>query len=283
MIYTISEMTTTNELVLDKNNIWRASHAEKMSYPEEGNNYCFAVEDNSFWFKHRNDVIFKLTQRFGFAKNFADVGGGNGFQARFLAEKYPQKNTFLIEPGYAGCLNAQKRGVENVYNIFFQEFPFEEKQIDAVGLFDVIEHIEDDKNFLEGLAEYLPSNALIFITVPAHQWLWSEVDDESGHYRRYSLETLEKLATDCGLEFAYGSYIFSYLPPIMGILRAIPYRLARLFGKTRQNTLDAEADNHTPSKLATAIFNKIHQWELNRLEKTKIPFGASCAVVFRKK
>ncbi|WP_435356291.1 methyltransferase domain-containing protein [Emticicia sp. SJ17W-69] len=279
----VSEVTKAPQLVLDKNEIWQASHAEKMSYPEEGNNYCFAVEDNSFWFKHRNDVIFELTKRFTYAKNFADVGGGNGFQVKFLSEKYPQKQIFLIEPGYAGCLNAKKRGVKDAYNIFFQDFPFEEKQIDAVGLFDVIEHIEDDKSFLTDLAKYLPSKAHIYITVPAHQWLWSEVDDESGHFRRHNLASLEKLAKECGLEYAYGSYIFSYLPPIMGILRAIPYRLARLLGKTRKNTLDAEFDNHTPSKLAISIFNLLHNWELKRLSKSKIPFGASCAVVFKTK
>ncbi len=277
---TVSENTKTAPLVLDKNNIWRASHAEKMSYPEAGNNYCFAVEDNSFWFKHRNDVILALTQRFKFAKNFADVGGGNGFQVKFLSEKFSEKQIFLIEPGYAGCQNAKKRGVKEAFNIFFQEFPFAEKQIDAVGLFDVIEHIEDDKTFLTNLAEYLPKGSHIYITVPAHQWLWSEVDDESGHYRRYNLGMFEQLAKTCGLEYTYGSYIFSYLPPIMGILRAIPFRLARLFGKTRQNTIDAEFDNHTPSKLAVAIFNKIHGWELARLQKSKMTFGASCAVVF---
>ena len=69
----------------------------------------------------------------------------------------------------------------------------------------------------------------------------------------------------------------------MGILRAIPFRIAKLFGKTRKNTLDAEFDNHTPSKLATTIFNKIHSWELARLRKSKISFGASCAVVLTKK
>ena len=69
----------------------------------------------------------------------------------------------------------------------------------------------------------------------------------------------------------------------MGVLRAIPFRLARLFGKTRQNTIDAEFDNHTPSKLAVAIFNKIHGWELARLRKSKMSFGASCAVVLTKK
>lgn len=279
----VSEEVKNTGLVLDKNNIWRASHAEKMSYPEEGNNYCFAVEDNSFWFKHRNDVIYTLTQRFRFTQNFADVGGGNGFQVKFLAEKYPEKDIFLIEPGYAGCLNAKKRGVKEAYNIFFQEFPFDEKKIDAVGLFDVIEHIEDDKAFLTSLAQYLPSGSHIYITVPAHQWLWSEVDDESGHYRRYNLAMFEKLAKECNLEFTYGSYIFSYLPPIMGILRAIPFRIAKLFGKTRKNTLDAELDNHTPSKLATVIFDKIHNWELSRLRKSKMSFGASCAVVLKTK
>lgn len=33
--------------------IWEAIKIEKISYPEAGNNACYEIEDQSFWFKHR--------------------------------------------------------------------------------------------------------------------------------------------------------------------------------------------------------------------------------------
>ena len=36
----------------------------EISYPEEGNEGCFEVEDQSFWFQHRNDCIRELVRSF---------------------------------------------------------------------------------------------------------------------------------------------------------------------------------------------------------------------------
>ena len=52
----------------------------------------------------------------------------------------------MCEPGSVGCTNAANRGVENVYCCLFDEFPFEDFSVGAIGLFDVIEHIEDGKH-----------------------------------------------------------------------------------------------------------------------------------------
>ena len=35
-----------------------------ISYPEEGNEACFQIEDQSFWFRHRNDCIRELVRHF---------------------------------------------------------------------------------------------------------------------------------------------------------------------------------------------------------------------------
>jgi hypothetical protein len=38
--------------------------SEVISYSEEGNEACFQIEDQSFWFRHRNDCIRELVRNF---------------------------------------------------------------------------------------------------------------------------------------------------------------------------------------------------------------------------
>ena len=44
--------------------IYYAAASEAISYPEVGNKACFEVEDQSFWFRHRNDCIRELVRNF---------------------------------------------------------------------------------------------------------------------------------------------------------------------------------------------------------------------------
>src|ERR1700733_14503853 len=124
-----------NKYVFDDNGIWSTPHSRPISFPADGYMNCLKLEESSFWFQHRNEIIYSLTQRFPFQNHFADIGGGNGCQFVFLANRYPEKMFFLIEPGYAGCLNAKHRGLSHIYNMLFQDFAFDEKKIGAIGLF----------------------------------------------------------------------------------------------------------------------------------------------------
>lgn len=57
-----------------------------LSYPENGSDSCFAVEDESFWFQHRNVVLRHLVQQFSPEGVFLDVGGGNGCVTKALQD-----------------------------------------------------------------------------------------------------------------------------------------------------------------------------------------------------
>ncbi len=70
-----------------KDGIWFTDHNSAISYPEEGNDACFQVEDSSFWFKHRNACIAKVVENYKPEGMFLDVGGGNGFVSSMLASK----------------------------------------------------------------------------------------------------------------------------------------------------------------------------------------------------
>jgi hypothetical protein len=51
-------------LNLCSDGVWYSSNNDAISYPEEGNEACFEVEDQSFWFRHRNDCIRELVRNF---------------------------------------------------------------------------------------------------------------------------------------------------------------------------------------------------------------------------
>jgi hypothetical protein len=251
-----------------------------VSYPDHGNEDCFAIEKNSFWFNHRNEVIREVMQKFPFSGNFADIGGGNGYQASYIRNNFPGKDVFLVEPGYQGCLNAKRSGLENVYNMSFQDFDFTGNNIRGIGLFDVVEHIDDDVSFMRGIAEKCGKGGLIFVTVPAYNWLWSDIDNYSGHFRRYNSGMIKKLAKDAGLELLYNGYFMFYLilPILFG--RSLLYRIR---GKRDEKQINEQAGkNHKSGGLSAVIINILDKIELSMIRGSgKIPAGGSCIAVFR--
>ena len=66
-------------------------------YPDQGNAFCFQVEDHSFWFQHRNACILAVMSRLPPGGVLFAIGGGNGFVARALvAAGLP---AVVVEPG----------------------------------------------------------------------------------------------------------------------------------------------------------------------------------------
>jgi hypothetical protein len=273
----------TSSFVKDINGIFVSKNlADKISYPESGNDECFGIEKDSFWFNHRNNIIKEILLKFPHSGNFADIGGGNGYQANFIKETFPEKEIFLIEPGYQGCLNAKKYGVKNIYNIPFQKFDFIGNNVDGVGLFDVIEHVEDDASFLKDISKSCPSKTNIYITVPAYKWLWSDTDDYAGHYRRYNSKMIKTLAKNSGLDILYNGYFMFYLPFPILLARNIPYRIR---GKREQQTLLKDATgNHFTSSLSSKAINLLNSLEIRGIHKFgKLIFGGSCIAVLQTK
>lgn len=267
------------DLKLDINGIWIDETSNKVSYPDEANNANFEIEENSFWFKHRNEIIKQVIKRFPFKRNFADIGGGNGFQAKFISDNIKSKKIILLEPGYEGCLNSKKRGVENVYNIPFQKFNFYENNIGGIGLFDVIEHIEDDIKFMQQLKAKLPRNSYIYMTVPAYKSLWSDADDYGGHYRRYNYKMLKELATNSQVKLVFHSYFFSYIPFFTYFVKHLPYKIR---GKRQNSTiLKSETSQLSPSGLILNLFDIFHKIEIRTIKTGTIKIGGSCFAVFK--
>jgi len=65
---------------------------------------------------------------------------------------------------------------------------------DAILYLDVLEHIEDDHREVARAASLLRPGGVLVVLAPAWPWLFSEFDRAIGHHRRYTRDTLVRLA-----------------------------------------------------------------------------------------
>jgi SAM-dependent methyltransferase len=143
-----------------------------------------------------------------------DVGAGSGFFTRHLLEQGVGRSAICVDTGYPEDRDETFAGKPLAFR----------RQIDAdaadLGLFmDVLEHVDDDAALLASYAQKLPASASFLITVPAHQWLWSDHDVFLEHRRRYGIGQLESTVKNAGLRVDRSSYFFGFVLPIAAAAR----------------------------------------------------------------
>lgn len=251
-------------------------------YPEPGNEECAQIENQSFWFKHRASVLSRLIDRFGRPGTFLDLGGGNGYMSMAAQEACGQ--LVMLEPGAAGALCAKKRGVKTILCSPWKPSLFRPNSLDAIGLFDVLEHFEDDAGLLRSLHGALAPGGLVYIFVPAYTALWSHYDDMADHKRRYTRSGMRRLCDQTGFELRFSTYIFSFLALPIFFFRSLPYRLG-LNDHHRENRppADSTARDHGKS-VFRSLLDFFLRSEIAFIGRGhRIPAGASLVAVLRKK
>jgi 2-polyprenyl-3-methyl-5-hydroxy-6-metoxy-1,4-benzoquinol methylase len=272
----ISSISTT--LRLGKNGIWYSQDEQVISYPSDGHDQYFTVEDSSFWFKHRNNCIISVVKSYPpeDSGTIFDIGGGNGFVAMGLANV--GFDVVLVEPGQTGVINGKKRGLKNIICATASREEFRQNSLAAAGLFDVIEHIEDDLSFLTSIRSLLKKGGYLYATVPSYSCLWSEEDVLAGHFRRYSLEEISNVLKSAGFEIEFSSYVFRFLPVPVFFIRALPYKLGLL--KPDQNMIATSRTHVIKGGFTAKILALISRQEIKNLNKKKaMSFGGSCLIV----
>ena len=268
----ISKLSLNVEM--KENGIWFSKKQTSVHYPEEGNERCQQIEENSFWFKHRNNCITTIMKHYPPPGPIFDIGGGNGFVA--LAIQKAGHHVIMVEPGISGARYARKRGIDSVICSTIENVGFAENSLAAVGLFDVIEHIPADINFLRTIRRALGPHGRLYLTAPAYQFLWSADDEYACHFRRYSMKTLLARLEEGGFSPEYSTYFFSFLPVPIFLCRTVLSKLG-----LSEKRLEQERRVHECSgRISETALNWLLRKELTVLEhKRRLLFGSSCLVV----
>ncbi len=165
-----------------------------------GNDWFELADPGHFWIQWRFQVLRQLIA--GHLKpetRVLEIGCGNGL-VMWQMEKF-------LNVVSDGCdLNVQAleaimpvSGKVYLYDIFDLN-PELVGHFDIVMMLDVLEHIDDDRLFLQTAMKYLKPGGLMVVGVPAHQKLFSKYDRLMGHFRRYERKELRQLFQSAGLQ-----------------------------------------------------------------------------------
>ncbi|MBR1634155.1 MAG: methyltransferase domain-containing protein, partial [Lachnospiraceae bacterium] len=123
----------------------------KTVFTDESEDRLFRLEDESWWFQYRAQVIIGMMSRY-FTKEVltVDIGGGNGYTTSAAAKK--GFNMLLMEPSEKACKNGRQRGLKTDCAMMTESYP-ENGSFTQVLLLDVLEHIQDDEGFVRMLGK----------------------------------------------------------------------------------------------------------------------------------
>jgi ubiquinone/menaquinone biosynthesis C-methylase UbiE len=231
-----------------------------------------SVEPESFWFRARNRLIVSTLRRhFPEGRSLLEVGCGTGFVLEALREAFPDWRLVGCEVYEAGLQVARARlsGVE-LLQADARALPWRD-ELDVVGAFDVLEHVEEDEAVLAEM--HAASRQGIILLVPQHPRLWSAMDDVAHHVRRYSRRDLVAKVRTAGFRVEQAtSFVSSLLPAMV---------LSRVARRVSAKSYDPVAELQ-PGRL-NGVFERILDGERRLIERgVSLPAGGSLLIVGRK-
>lgn len=139
----------------------------------------------------------------------------------------------------------------------------------------MLEHLHDPVAHLHHIRSLLIPGGRLYLTVPAHRWLWSAHDDQAGHLRRYSKRRLRRALSDAGFGVEYLSAFFGPLPLAVLLRRSIP----TLWGRRRLATEPMHGYPQGSGSVLQRGLDWRYRAELTRLRRGPKPVGASLLAV----
>ena len=153
---------------------------------------------------------------------------------------------------------------------------------DAVGLFDVIEHLDDEGPILSACLNVVRPAGQLFVAVPAFPWLYGRRDRIAGHRRRYRADTLRACIEAAGWRVEWVTYFSTVLFPLFAAARIVE-KLLDIGGTGGPDPASGTDLAETKSGRALNGLGRM-SFALERrwLERHSLPFGSSLLAVARR-
>jgi len=204
-------------------------------------------------------------------RRILEIGSGIGNHTKRLLNRRPEL-LIALEKELIFCQEIEKQlGPEvevltvDLNDISAHEGSLRSKKIDTIIALNVLEHVKEDLACLRILSNVIVPGGRIIIIVPAFAAIYSKLDKEYGHYRRYSKKIFKKYADELGMELKINSYF--------NIIGWFGWFIAAKIGRTAKI-----------NRKMMGLFDKLTPL-LNAIEKVfpAMPFGLSLLGVFEKK
>lgn len=161
-----------------------------------------------------------------------EVGAGRATITRKLVDRYPDLSLVALEPA-DNLFPELEAWAADIPQVIARRQTLETwvadgpavptDEVDAALYLNVLEHIADDAREIALVATVLRPGGALLVFGPAHEWLYSDLDHNAGHYRRYDLARLRRLVQDAGMAVVSLRYF-----DVLGVLPyLVIYRLFR--------------------------------------------------------
>ncbi|MDZ7343395.1 MAG: class I SAM-dependent methyltransferase [candidate division KSB1 bacterium] len=239
------------------------------------------IQATHWWFIARRLILEDILKRSLTSptpRRLADIGCGTGAMLPTLSQ-FGEVWGIDNSPEAVALCHHQK-----LSNVYLDEDPaWRQVQFDVMTFFDVIEHIENETAFLKNYLDQLKPNGLVFITVPAFMFLWTEHDVLNHHCRRYTASRLRQLLQRVDLVPLKLSYFNTWLFPVIAAARVFTRMKRFVEGKVKSNgqiTMRTDFERNLP--LLNGILRFIFASERFVLRRGSFPFGTSLLSIAKK-
>jgi SAM-dependent methyltransferase len=228
------------------------------------------LEDRHWWFAARRRIIGGILEDICAGRpglEILEAGCGTGGNLAML-ESFGHLRAF--EPDAEARLAAARKSHIPIDGGTLPDgLPYGRDRFDVVCVFDVIEHVEKDRESLAALARTLRPGGRLVMTVPAFPWLWSRHDEAHHHFRRYTKESLNSALRAAGLAPVKISYFNTLLFPAIAALRLLGKFLGR----------DRGSDDRMPPRWLNGLLDRVFGLERPLLRRFSLPAGVSLLAV----
>lgn len=175
----------------------------------------YELEETYWWFVGRRQLVQQLVRRYVQkpGARILDAGCGTGGTLKALQGLTDLYGCDVSREALAFC---RQRSLKQLVAADVLALPYASASFQAVISCDVLEHLPDDQAGLREMLRVLQPGGFLFITVPAHRFLWSEHDEALGHRRRYRAKELRQKLQEAGANVLKLSAVVMFaFPPIL--------------------------------------------------------------------
>jgi SAM-dependent methyltransferase len=235
------------------------------------------VERRHFWFVARREIVLDTLRRAVpdlDRRRLFDIGCGSGGLLEYLSGQ---------GVAVAGACDAYAESLDLVRRRVAAPLVLvDEGRLPPLGpghglltLFDVLEHLDDDRGMLRFLHSALAPGGFLVLTVPAHPFLFDERDELACHRRRYRRPELRDKLEETGFVVRRLTHFGASLVPPLVMLHA----LTRLVPESRRRGRERQELEFRVVPVLNELLRAALALERRLLRVSSLPFGSSIIAV----
>jgi SAM-dependent methyltransferase len=216
---------------------------------------------------HYHHWVFSSFRDFIQPGTALEVGSGHGKYARHIAPLVDRLVVSDIDPTAVDAIEKELADISHIDCMVMDgiDSTVFGGELDNVVLVNLLEHIEDDSALLADARASLRKGGALIIFVPAFQALFSTMDEQAGHFRRYQRGALVKLVEGAGFQ-----------------VKRCRYFNALGFLGWYANKLTKSTVNSTTTNLQVSLYNRAIPL-LRHIDRVVPFFGQSLVLVAHKR